>query len=831
MPARLSTLLVLVLVPLPAQLAPAGLARSEREPPPLFVENVGQFPAASRYVARRANLVAHAEAHGLVLQLLHRRSGQLRARVVRLEFEGAAAGLVPDAEEPQRATYHYLRGTTPGRSARTCAALRYREAWPGVDLRLRHDDGVLTYDVVLAPEARLEDVVIRCRGADDVRIDGDGSLVLSTAEGVVRQTPPVAWSEERGGAIRPVACRFRRLDAERFGFAAPDHVPGEGLVIDPGIEWSTFLGGVIYDYVNELRLDGAGLPVAAGYSVSADFPTVPGSFDPLYNGNADAVVTKLAADGRTLLWSTYLGGGAEDYANGLAVAPSGEVTVVGITKSANFPTTPGAFQRTASGGNGDGFVVRLAADGSALVFSTYLGAPDWDQASAVDVDATGNATVAGVTKSPAFPVTAGAFDTTLNGGGDGFVARLDPTGSRLLFCTFLGSSGWDPLYDVVVDARGDAFVVGDIFGVNNTSNFPTTPGAFDTTYNDTNDRSDTIVCKLSGDGRSLLWSTWLGGNNWDPGFRLLLDEEGNPVVCGESWSPDFPVTQNAFQTINHGDGDAYVARLSADGARLLFATFLGGRWEDRALDVGIDPFGAIVIAGFTERKNNTLPNDFPTTPGAFSRTFRDHADAFVARLSGDGSRLYHSTLCNGSQGDRAYAMALDRRGSAFLAGDTFGVDFPATPGAYDTTYNGGGDAFVALLDLLPLGSARFGPWTPACAPAAPIGMTVEPRENVADFAIVGAGAPPATAGALLLAAAPLPVPVPILGARLVVDFLGPMIIVPGTSDARGRSLAPLPLGGGLRGAVLSAQWLWLGTSACGGFGTLSSSNGLTVGIR
>jgi hypothetical protein len=738
------------------------------------------------------------------------------------------------AGDAQSARFHYFLGSDVRAwrtSARSYGQLRYVDLWPGVDLVLRDGRGDLQYDLVLAPRARVEDIVVRCDGVGDVRIEPDGRLALSMAAGCVRQSVPVAWVEDGTGRRTSVACRFRRIDSRRYGFDAGVGEREGRLIIDPGIEWSTFLGGASYEYVARTVLDAGGQPVTAGYVASANFPTTAGSYDTTYNGRVDAFVSKLAADGKTLLWSTFIGGGSEDYATGLALTAAGEATITGSTLSSNFPVTAGAFQTTNNGGSGECFVARLSADGSRLVFATYLGAKAWDWASAVAVDGGGDAVVLGVTKSTDFPVTQGAYDTSLNGGGDGFVARLDRTGSTLSFATYLGSSGWDPLYDLVLDGAGNAFVVGDVFGVNNTSNFPTTAGAYDTTYNDTSDRSDTVVCKLSADGSKLLWSTWLGGNSWDPCYSIVLDADGNPTICGESWSTDFPFSTGAYQTTHKGDGDAYVAKLSADGSRLLLSTFLGGRREDRALAARLDPFGAIVVAGFTTLKYDSNPNDLPTTPGAFSSTFKGDTDAFVARLSPDGRRLWYSTLVNGSEGDRVYAMALDARGAAVIAGDCFGADFPTTTGAYDTTYNGLGDAFVALAEALPLGTTRFGSWSPACAASAPLGITVEPRENTADFAFLGAGAPPSTVGVLLIGAGRFPSAVPILGAGIFVDLTKPTLLLTAVSGADGRSAVPLPLGSGLVGLRLYNQLVWLNTPACGGRGRLSASNAIDLTVK
>ena len=270
-------------------------------------------------------------------------------------------------------------------------------------------------------------------------------------------------------------------------------------------------------------------------------------------------MTKLNASGSALVYSTFLGGNDWDSGTGISVDAAGDAYVRGQTESTNFPTTAGAFDTTFNGGTLDAFVAKLNASGSALVYSTYLGGSGSESsgnpAGAIAVDATGSAYVTGTTSSANFPTTAGAYDTTYNGGYDAFVAKLNASGSALVYSTYLGGSGGDEGWGIGVDAAGSAYVT----GLTSSSNFPTTAGAFDTTYNG---NGDAFVAELNTSGSGLVYSTYLGGSSGDQGNSIDLDAVGNVYVAGQIASSDFPTTPGAFQTSSGGGEDAFVAKFS-----------------------------------------------------------------------------------------------------------------------------------------------------------------------------------------------------------------------------------------------------------------------------
>ena len=393
-----------------------------------------------------------------------------------------------------------------------------------------------------------------------------------------------------------------------------------------------------------------------------------------------------------LVWATFLGGGREEEAMAVALDSSGNPILAGWTYSTDFPVTAGAHDATFNGGYTDAFVAKLSADGSSLLWATFVGGGVGDGNDGVfslALDVSGNAILGGDTYSSDFPTTPGAYDTTHNGAADAFVAKLSADGSSLLWSTYLGGGDADHGWTLAENGASDLLVGGET----RSTDFPATSGAYDVTLNGL---EDAFVASLSGDGSTLRWATFLGGSGpgEDEAYAFALDSSGNPVVAGVTYSPDFPSTPGAFDaTYSGGFTDAFVAKLSADGSALLWSTFLGGGVGDgdQAWALARDGSGNFVVAG------RTLSSDFPVTAGAYDVTYNGFGDAFVATLSADGSALLWSTFLGGGEDESLSKFVLDGSGDLVMAGVTQSTDFPTTPDAVDVTFNGFVDAFVAKL--------------------------------------------------------------------------------------------------------------------------------------
>jgi hypothetical protein len=465
--------------------------------------------------------------------------------------------------------------------------------------------------------------------------------------------------------------------------------------------YSTYLGGSSDEQFCQIAIDTAGNVYVTGMTYSSNFPVTSNAFDTSIDLDhyIDIFVSKLDATGSTLLYSTYLGGFDYEYSGNIAVDLLGNAYVTGNTYSSDFPTTPGAFDTTL-GSAVPAFVTKLNPSGSALVYSTFLGGNSgFTLGTGIAVDTSGNAYITGYVETADFPVTVNAFDTTFNGNEDVFVTKLNPTGTALLYSTYLGGGGDDDSFDIALDNNGNVYVTGQT----NSSNYPITLGAFDTTYHG---NDDVFVAKLSTSDSTLFYSTILGGNVNDRGWGIAIDSFGDAYIAGYTSSTNFPVTPGAYDTNNHTLGDIFVTKLNPTGTALVYSTYLGGNGSEgywltpyrKAVDIAIDGSGNTYITGYTSS------TDFTVTANAFDTSFNggyylhDGYDAFVTRLNANGSGLDYSTYLGGSLDDGGSTIALDNAGNIYVAGSTGSSDFPTTTGAYNITNNGSFDIFITKIN-------------------------------------------------------------------------------------------------------------------------------------
>lgn len=361
------------------------------------------------------------------------------------------------------------------------------------------------------------------------------------------------------------------------------------------------------------------------------------------------------------------------FINAIAVDASGNSYLAGTTHSANFPTTPGAFQPT-HGGTSDALIAKLDPTGSTLLFATYLGGSGRDFAGGIALDSSGNVIVAGYTDSANFP-TANAFQSACascpSTNFDAFVTKLNATGMQVLYSTYLGGLGLDLASGVALDASGRVLVTGST----NSSNFPTSTGAYQAAYGGNDDAFIAKVDTTKSGTASLLFSTYLGGSGEDAGSAIALNAEGFAFVTGRTRSANFP-TANAFQSACAScaapilEYDAFVSKLNPNATALVYSTFLGGNARDTASDIVVDSIGNAYVAG------HTSSNDFPITTGAFQTSFHGLADAFVTKLNTAGAALQYSSFIGGGDFDAATGIALDSSGNAYLSGLSSSADFP-----------------------------------------------------------------------------------------------------------------------------------------------------------
>jgi hypothetical protein len=358
-----------------------------------------------------------------------------------------------------------------------------------------------------------------------------------------------------------------------------------------------------------------------------------------------------------LVYSTYLGGSAQDEGQAITVDTSGSAYITGVTESNDFPTANP--MQAANAGGRDVFVAKLSASGSGLVYSTYLGGSGWDQGMGIALDESGNVYVTGLTDSIDFP-TVNPFQAARGAGVNAFVAKLNAAGSALVYSTYLGGNGNDHGYGIAVDASGSAYLT----GMTSSNNFPTA----NPLQGSNGGGVDAFVAKLSPAGSALVYSTYLGGRDEDVGFGISVDASGNACLVGHTRSTNFP-TANALQAVPGGAQNAFVAKLNAAGSALVFSTYLGGSGYEFGQGIAVDREGSVYITGETGSTNFPTVNPIQASPGG-------NADAFVAKLTPDGSALVYSTYLGGSYLDGGSGIAVDTWGNAYVTGYTNSSDFP-----------------------------------------------------------------------------------------------------------------------------------------------------------
>jgi hypothetical protein len=640
-------------------------------------------------------------------------SGQPPDAVLRVQLVGPNSLASITGLDQLPGKNNYFRGNDPSKWVKdvpTYAKLQYAAIFPGIDLVYYGNQGQLEYDFVVSPGVDSRPIRLNFSGARGLRIDPPtGDLVMSVGKQEVRFHKPVAYQNEPAGESKHfVAAEYQLHARNQVSFAVGSYDHTRNLVIDPTLSYSTYLGGSNNDYGTALAMDSSGSAYLTGYTGSTNFPVTAGAFQTICGGGCagstyDAFVSKLDPTGSFLVYSTYLGGSGDDYGQGIALDASGDAYIVGQTLSATFPVTPGAFQTRCGGGSGktcpggDIFITELNPEGNGLVYSTYLGGSGVDQGNAIALDANNDAYVTGFTQSTNFPVTPGAFQNTCTctTRSVAFVTEMNSTGTALVYSTYLGGSFSDVGYAIALDSSDNAYLT----GYTHSSNFPTTPGAFQTSFN-----ADTAawVTKMNSTGTALVYSTYLGGNTTATtqceacGTSIAVDSSGDAYVCGLTAEQNFPTTPGAYQTTFMGatnGHDAFITELNPTGSGLVVSTYLGGNGDTGATSIALDASNNIWVRG------NTKSTVFPVTPGAFQTANAGAYDAFVSELNNAASQLLYSTYLGGSgteYGGATKLLVVDENvpPNVYVTGYTNSTNFPVSAGSVQTTLGGENDSFV-----------------------------------------------------------------------------------------------------------------------------------------
>jgi len=575
---------------------------------------------------------------------------------------------------------HYLVGNDRARWLSNVPAYQrvvYSDVYTGIDLVYYGGQEALEYDFIVSPGGDPTVIRLAFEGASDKTIDARGDLAVGMPDGGVRFRKPYAYQTIEGHR-REVRADYA-LDpiTGEIGFDLASYDRSKTLVIDPVLVYSTYFGGSGTDFGLGVATDSAGNTYLTGRAGSPDFPTQ-NAIQPAPAGHDDAFVAKLDPAGN-LIYSTYFGGSAFDQGHAVAVDASGNVHIAGATVSLDFPTV-NAFQtaNASTAGNTDVFVTALNPSGTSILFSTYLGGSLSDNPGGIAVDSAG-IHITGLTASTNFPVL-NAYQPTKSSNVDAFVTKLNTSASALVYSTYLGGTGRDEAKSIALDPSGNAYIAGQT----QSSNFPRV-NAFQSVFGG---QEDGFVTKLGPLG-TVIYSTYLGGNDQDEARGIAVDGSEHVFVTGYTRSGNFP-TLNPIQPAPASGGfrDVFLTKFDPSGTNLVYSTCLGGSFHDEGVSVAIDVDGNAYVAGHTESA------DFPTH-APLQAAAGGNRDVFLSKINGGGSALVYSTYIGGAEfdGTDQQAVAVDPSGSAHVVGYTISTDFP-TANALQSLSAGAYDAFV-----------------------------------------------------------------------------------------------------------------------------------------
>jgi hypothetical protein len=675
-------------------------------------------------------------------QLVLRANADAPARAVQMRFIGACphAQICGDEELPGK--INYFTGNNPAQwhsGLSTFAKVRVEEIYPGINLVYYGNQQQIEYDLTVAAGASPDLIALHFDGADKITTDAQGELVLKLGNREILQPKPLVY-QMVNGKEKEIAGGYKILDAHSIAFAVGKYDRALPLVIDPILSYATYFGGTAGQAAWAVAVNpNDGSIYIAGETFSKQFYANGWSFSTTnayqtnYAGGTltgDAFVARFDNLGKNLIYLTYLGGSADDGALGLAVDNAGNAFVTGFTDSPNFPTSTNALYHNISAQNNshakayltDAFVTELNPGGSNLVYSTYLGGSSSDVGVGITVDSSDNAYVTGYSYSADFPTTnaiqkhlACPYTTYFNC--NAFVSEIASNGAALIFSTYLGGINFDEGQGIAVDGGNNIYVA----GFTGSTNFPTTnfiSQVIGTNFynghwlngftNNAYTAYDAFVTKLAPSGTNLVYSTLLGGVNYDVANRIAVDNSGAAYVTGWTVSTNFPntvatnnvvanyltnnlislITTNTFLTkITNGIGTA---------AGIAYSVTFGGSRSDIGFGVAVDGMDDAFVTGTSTSTNFPC---FPTnSTGFLHATNAGGSDVFVTAFNPDGSMLLYSTLMGGQQYDAGYGIAVDPAGNAYVVGQTYSTNF-ATLGAFQTFRNGTNDTFLAKILL------------------------------------------------------------------------------------------------------------------------------------
>jgi Beta-propeller repeat len=647
--------------------------------PMRFEENRGQWNPEVLYAARAGGPSGHGglflASAGPVLVGSAGKGAPARRVDVRL-LHGNLTPKIEPLDRLSTQTNYFIGGRTNWRTGISqYSRVAYRSVYPGIDVVYYGTPDQLEYDFLLSPGADPAAIRLRFQGADDVKVNSAGDLVIEVGGAQFVQKRPLLYQQDpRTSQLNPVEGHYRlladgviALDVSRYDRSRP-------LVIDPVVTYASFLGGSATDQINQVITDAKGLIYVVGYTDSTNL-------QPTYNGVTGAsagdndafiaIFNPAAYGGPSLTYLTYLGGSNNDAATGIAVDGGGNLYVTGTTSSTNFPTAGNAVQTALALGTTEtafnpNVFVSVISQNNGLVYSTYYGGTGGDYPYGIGLDAQGNIYVGGTTSSTDFPVTPNAFAAVLWGPSDVFVLELNINATSALYATYIGGEDADDGRGFAVTPTGQVYFAASTLS----TEFPMAGYSY---QNYLSGIENIVIGELDltkSGNQSLVYSTYFGGTTIDEVRQLILDPSGNPLLTGWTLSSDFPVSTNAMMSQYGGAGNAFVARVNLTAPPsgfVLYSTYIGGSGGDVGYGVATDQAGNLYCAGYT------LSADFPVTSNAAQSQWGDGIEAFLVKfnpaVAGSGALEYGTYF--GSDGFHvATGVAVSPNGAMLIGGYT-----------------------------------------------------------------------------------------------------------------------------------------------------------------
>lgn len=670
---------------------------------PYFIENKGQWPREVLYLTQMGGLNAWITTKGIQLEFykieainqkdfkdanhnkFDKNEYKTTGQRVGFNFIGNNISLNSEGQHKQTAYKNYLIGNDHSKHAANVALygqVIVKEIYAGIDIRYYFEKDFLRYDYIVHPGADASQIRFNIDGSDKTYLNSNGELVFTTLFGEAKNTDLYCYTKKDE---KKVAAKFTNHDGN-WSIDLDEYDKNQTLIIDPLI-YSTYIGGNVYEESYSIAVNTSNNAYVCGFTNSANYDIVMGSFQFINAGNWDVFVSKLNDDGTGLIYSTYIGGSGSDFAVSNAIDSDNNLYITGYTDSPNYDVTSGAFQMI-KGLGFDGFITKLNATGTALIYSSYIGGNDGDYSRSIVIDTSNNAYISGSTYSTNFPTSMGAFQNVAGGLVDIFVSKINAYGSALIYSTYIGTFNNEEGQSIAVDTSGNAYITGRAhFG------FIITPGAFQSVNGG---GSDAFIIKLNTAGSALIYSTYVGGNGSDSGYDIALDSFNNAYITGDTESSNYLVSPDAFQNGHEGGfTDAFVTKINASGTQLIYSTYVGGNGDDTAYSIAVDMNDNAYITGLTESTN------FDITNGAFQTTNAAGRDVFVTQINPTGTALIYSTYVGGDNNDVGLSIALDTYANGYITGLTWSTDFDTTTGSFQTINAGARDLFVFKLDFIP----------------------------------------------------------------------------------------------------------------------------------